>query len=81
MMTRECSRPGCNNYMCSRRSETFGFLCSGCFDDLVRLGPSADIATFMQTQPASDSGYTAASEAYFREIFPRLTTPHNSARR
>lgn len=33
----KCSRYGCKNVMCERRSEKYGYLCNECFDELVNL--------------------------------------------
>jgi len=75
MATRECVRPGCNSYMCSRKSTEFGYICYDCFDELALLGPTADVAEFMQTKPHRVRA--GASVAYFNEVFPRLTLRHD----
>jgi len=33
-----CDRVGCENIMCSRLSDRYGYLCWECFDELVALG-------------------------------------------
>ena len=63
-----CARGNCPNVMCERYSDKYGYICRECFEELVQIGPSADVADFMETNP---SGYDTAeaSRAYFNEIF------------
>lgn len=46
-----CNRNGCNNIMCDRHSHEFGYICNDCFDELVKSGPTTDIAQFMGQKP------------------------------
>lgn len=43
-----CNRASCDNIMCYRYSNNFGYICSDCFEELVQTG-SPDIETFMNT--------------------------------
>ncbi len=63
-----CARGNCSNVMCERYSCTYGYICRECFEELVQIGTSADVADFMETNPI---GYDTAeaSRAYFNEIF------------
>lgn len=63
-----CNRGNCPNIMCNRNSYKYGNICHECFEELVSIGPSADIAAFMETDP-SGCDTAAASRAYFNEIF------------
>ena len=44
-----CDRRGCENIMCQRLSRQFGYICWECFEELVELGITANIAVFMGT--------------------------------
>jgi len=45
-----CNRTGCKNVMCHLLSHTYGYICTECFDELVKLGPYANIDLFMATR-------------------------------
>lgn len=55
MSVLSCDRNSCENIMCDRYSHKHGYICHECFSELVDLGPSVDISTFMesikQTEP------------------------------
>ena len=44
-----CNRTGCKNVMCHLLSHTHGYICTECFNELVKRGPSANISLFMST--------------------------------
>ncbi len=64
-----CDREGCENIMCDRLSDTFGYLCWECFDELVGLGVQTDIAVFLEGGVTADRNQEAA-RAYFEKMFP-----------
>ena len=41
-----CDRLGCENVMCDRLSDRYGYICRECLDELVALG-TTDIQGFM----------------------------------
>jgi len=45
-----CYRSGCENIMCSLYSSEYGYICEECFEELVALGPNANIRKFMNTE-------------------------------
>jgi hypothetical protein len=44
-----CSRNNCGNIMCDRHNYKYGYLCSSCFEELVKTRPSngSEIEAFM----------------------------------
>ena len=66
-----CDRKGCENIMCDRCSRRYGYICNNCFQELVKLGPDANIAIFMgQEKNPSDPDVEDAAMARFQAIFP-----------
>uniref|UniRef100_A0A6M3LGJ1 Uncharacterized protein n=1 Tax=viral metagenome TaxID=1070528 RepID=A0A6M3LGJ1_9ZZZZ len=43
-----CDRKGCENIM-DRYSSKYGYICHECFEELVQLGPTTDIKSFMDS--------------------------------
>lgn len=70
-----CNRNGCNNIMCNRCSNNYGYLCDECFDELVDLGPHTDIDSFMGREP--ERNRTTEETAY--EKFNRMFAHRNDA--
>lgn len=67
-----CDRVGCDNIMCDRLGAYRGiqyYICDRCFDELVRIGPQADVESFMEGG-LIESFDPDASRAYFDSIFP-----------
>jgi len=62
-----CFRAGCENVMCERYSSKFGYICSGCFDELLNLGAQADVTAFMESE--RDQDQEEADFAYFNALF------------
>lgn len=54
--------------MCDRHSLTYGYICDRCFDELVLLGPDADVSEFMQSTPTETNHYD--SEEKWNKEFP-----------
>jgi hypothetical protein len=49
-----CNRVDCENIMCVRYSDEYGYICDYCFgelDDARRQDPSLSIGEFMRTPP------------------------------
>jgi len=64
----ECERNGCDNIMSDRCSREHGYLCRECFEELVRLGPEANIDNFMKSYKQSNR--EDAARARFEVEFP-----------
>jgi len=62
-----CHRRGCESVMCERYSSKFGYICTGCFDELLALGIHADVAAFMDSERNQDA--EEAVFAYFNALF------------
>lgn len=63
----QCSRNSCESVMCERYSSKYGYICSGCFDELLHLRASANISEFMASERNQDT--EEADFAYFNAIF------------
>ena len=46
-----CCRYGCEGIMCDRYSNTYGYICNDCYDQLEASGAGVDIQVFMDTEP------------------------------
>jgi hypothetical protein len=58
--------------MCDRISHgRQEYICNECFEELVALGPTTDLDTFMQSPKSYNA--TDASRAYFDAIFTEIT--------
>lgn len=44
-----CDRRGCESIMCDRVSNTHGYICDECFDELSRVWPVTSIDQFMDS--------------------------------
>ena len=64
-----CSRRNCPRILCDRYSSHYGYLCDSCFEELVHLGPSADVEEFMNSEPEAERLVT--SHNHFDSLFPR----------
>lgn len=62
-----CDRRGCDNIMCGRLSDDYGYICDKCFEELVS-SQTRQIGKFMDT-PRSRPSLEIPREAY-EEIFP-----------
>jgi len=68
-----CDREWCDNVMCDRISdERQEYICQECFDELVHLGPSADLDEFMTSRPRRVAVNISLSRAYFNQIFTEV---------
>jgi hypothetical protein len=53
--------------MCDRYSSQYGYICGGCFTELVHLGAGIDVAAFMSSERNQDT--EEADFAYFDALF------------
>ena len=44
-----CHKRNCENIMCDRISDLYGYICYDCFEELVGLGAETNISDFMRT--------------------------------
>ncbi len=64
-----CNRFCCDNIMCDRLSNKYGYICNACFEELCSLGVLQDIESFLDSEK-EDCNNIEAAEAYFNVIFP-----------
>lgn len=65
-----CDRLGCQNIMCNRLSHKYGYICDECFEELIELGPYANIELFMDSRrEEKDYSDEISAEALFSEEF------------
>lgn len=55
-----CSRGNCERIMCDRYSPNYGYICADCFEELVSLGNSVEIVTFMNSDVRGEHENTYA---------------------
>lgn len=71
MGVKTCSRAGCENIMCDRYSEDYGYICYSCFQDLIDSGPETNISSFMNIAKIQDHrNKRRAAEARYEVEFP-----------
>jgi hypothetical protein len=63
MGVKYCDRANCDNIMCHRYSDIYGYICYECFDELVSTGPATNIKQFMST-PKQEVNLDAAKARY-----------------
>jgi hypothetical protein len=63
-----CDRAGCDNVMCDRFSDDYGYICWECFNELTELG-TLDIQEFMYTPRPTI--HNPDPETY-EKIFPKM---------
>ena len=69
-----CAVYRCQNIMCDRLSDTYGYICWECFDRLLDLGVQVDLEEFFATEPPSNPKETReATYNYFNSLFPDTT--------
>ena len=62
-----CGRRGCDNILCDRLSDEFGYICNECFRELVTS--NLNIAEFMDTPHSEDLGTGETREKRLEEEF------------
>jgi len=50
MSVLQCDRNGCENIMCDRLSDRYGYICDECFEELVQLGVAKNVHEFMYSR-------------------------------
>lgn len=56
--------------MCDRHSYEHGYICSECFEELVNLGPQANISAFLDTDKENKDNFDLRSSyEYFDKVF------------
>ena len=68
MSVLECDRYMCQNIMCDRYSDDFGYICEECFNELVKSGMGTCISSFMKTPKTELSAVDVAHEEYSAEF-------------
>ena len=63
-----CSRGDCDNIMCDRISDEYGYICDECFDELVSMGITANIDEFM-TSKKKKNNPPIDVKGYIEKIF------------
>lgn len=64
-----CNRNGCERIGCDRHSPEYGYICGECFEELVSMGPTANIEAFMDSpKPATRED---EARARYEAAFPR----------
>lgn len=62
----QCDRLGCDNVMCDRLSQRYGYICWECFDELVTSGVF-DVESFMgQRRDRTER----PDQEFYEKIFP-----------
>ena len=61
-----CSRKGCEEVMCDRLSNHYGYICGDCFDELSAKGINTDIREFLDSHKAFK---TVSPKDYFALVF------------
>ena len=68
MSVLSCARRGCNNIMCDRLSNEYGYICHECFNELVASGIATDIEVFMDSNKRHNRN-AEAIYAYYAKVF------------
>ncbi len=63
-MIMECDRKGCQNILCDRLSDRYGYICDECFDEMVATRLT-DVAIFMR----SKKPYLGPTREMYEQIF------------
>lgn len=68
-----CDRKGCENIMCAKHSDEYGYICNECFDELVRQRVIyMDVNSFMSVAKMCDNNPGFDYEVYYNKIFKRI---------
>ncbi len=66
-----CSRGDCANIMCDRYSHKYGYICYGCFEELVEKGVRTNVALFMKSDVPNRDADSETANNYFDKVFPQ----------
>jgi hypothetical protein len=61
-----CNRGNCERILCDLYSRAYGYICAGCFEELV-ASRTMDIAAFMDSDPPF--GVPGPTREYYEKIF------------
>ncbi len=64
-----CDRRGCENIMCDYLSDTYGYLCYECYNELLEKCDSMSIGAFMNSNRGCDSPWKADAQIAVQEEF------------
>lgn len=64
----QCNVTNCENIMCDRYNEKYGYICNTCFNRLVSSGVFTNMDEFMNTTPP-EKNYEINSFDYFNHMF------------
>lgn len=68
MSARKCDRKNCDNVLCNRYSDDYGYICETCFNELLTK-PYIKIRDFMKTPVKRSYHDTHAWEKVCNKIF------------
>lgn len=67
----KCNVKDCNNIMCDRYHNKYGYICYRCFDKLVEKGVKTDVRKFFNTSVEEEEEIDKeAAYAYFNKLMP-----------
>ena len=61
-----CNRTGCDNIMCDKHSNTYGYICNSCYNELLLSGKN--IVEFMELEPI-DNTVASTMRRYYEQEF------------
>lgn len=76
MSVLQCDRRGCENIMCDRHSNEYGYICDECFRELCGLIGRWSIYEFMRSDKPVDGN---AMVFYYDAVFPIRTEKREAA--
>jgi len=63
---------GCEEILCNRYSNVYGYICSKCFEELIGSGVEMDIRTFMNTKKKVRVYGFFDPRKTFELVFPKI---------
>ena len=66
-----CDRKGCENIMCDRHSQKFGYICNSCFEELLQSN-IIDIDAFMNSEKVDRKLPLDIREKWLDEEFSKV---------
>ena len=71
MSVLQCHRNSCDEIICDRYSEEFGYICNECMNELIELGSATDVRTFMDS-PKGKPVIVNTQSKVFRNLSPEV---------
>lgn len=71
MSVMACDRFDCDNIMCNRYSNIYGYICSVCYSELVEKGGCTNITDFMQSSNNNKHVDKTYAGEMFNSVFRR----------